>query len=264
LEPGGVTAEPGQERLGPRFRGDEREVERGSARAWSRSACGGLRFVLNGDPVLLRPSGALFVERLRTLVVSDLHFEKGSHYARKGLLLPPYDTDATLARLEAEAEALAPATLVFLGDTFHDDGGEARLAAGNAARIAALASGRTLVWIVGNHDEAGPRALPGDVADTVAAGALTLTHEPEPGRRPGEVAGHLHPCAKVVAYRRSVRSRAFLTDGERLIAPAFGAYAGGLNVLDPAYDGLFAGETKAVALGRDRLHVLSRGVLAPD
>lgn len=231
---------------------------------WSRSACGGLRCELNGEPVLLRPSGALLVERFGTLVVSDLHFEKGSHYARKGQLLPPYDTDATLARLEAEVEALAPATLVFLGDTFHDDGGEARLSASNAARIAALASGRRLIWIVGNHDEAGPRALPGEVAYAVTVGALTLTHEPEPGRRPGEVAGHLHPCAKVVAYRRSVRSRAFLTDGERLIMPAFGAFTGGLNVLDVAYDGLFAGEPKAVALGRDRVHVLSRGVLVGD
>lgn len=232
--------------------------------AWGRSPCGGLRFALNGEPVVLRPSGALFVERFRTLVVSDLHLEKGSHYARKGQLLPPYDTAATLARVEAEVEATAPATLVLLGDTFHDDGGEARLAARDAARIAALATGRTLVWIVGNHDEAGPRGLPGEVADAVSVGALSLTHKPEPGRRPGEVAGHLHPCARVVAYRRSVRSRCFLTDGERLILPAFGAYAGGLNVLDPAFGGLFAGERKAAALGRDRVHALSWGALVPD
>lgn len=231
---------------------------------WSRSGCGGLRCELNGELVLLRPSGALLIERFRTLVVSDLHLEKGSHYARKGQLLPPYDTDATLTRLEAEVEATAPATLVLLGDTFHDDSGEARLSVSNAARIAALASDRRLIWMVGNHDQAGPQVLPGEVADAVAVGALTLTHEPEPGRRPGEVAGHLHPCAKVVAYRRSVRSRAFLTDGERLIMPAFGAFTGGLNVLDHAYDGLFAGDAKAVALGRDRVHVLSRGVLFPD
>lgn len=212
----------------------------------------------------MRPSGALWIERFRTLVVSDLHLEKGSAYARKGQLLPPYDTDETLSRLEAELAATAPSTLVFLGDTFHDDGGEARLSPSNAARVSALAIGRALIWILGNHDEAGPRALPGEVADTVRVGALTLTHEPQPGRRPGEVAGHLHPCAKVVAYRRSVRSRAFLTDGERLVMPAFGAYAGGLNVLDRAYDGLFAQTPKAVALGRDRVHVLSRGVLVGD
>lgn len=231
---------------------------------WTRSGCGGLRCRLNGEPVVLRPAGALVIERSRTLVVSDLHLEKGSSYARKGQLLPPYDTDAALSRLEAEVAATAPSTIVLLGDTFHDDGGEARLSADNARRLAGLALGRTLIWIVGNHDEAGPRRLPGEVADTVAAGALVLVHEPGPGLRPGEVAGHLHPCAKVVAHRRGVRSRCFLTDGDRLIMPAFGAYAGGLNVLDPAYAGLFEQTPKAVALGRDRVHVLDRSVLAPD
>ena len=81
-------------------------------------------------------------------------------------------------------------------------------------------------------------------------------------------AGHVNfgrdPAAKVKGYRQGVRCRCFLTDGERLILPAFGAYAGGLNVLDEAFGGLFAERPSACALGRDRVHLLNQDALLPD
>ena len=49
-------------------------------------------------------SGALYLPDERTLVVADLHLEKGSAYAARGVLLPPYDSAATLAAL-ARADA---------------------------------------------------------------------------------------------------------------------------------------------------------------
>jgi metallophosphoesterase superfamily enzyme len=80
-------------------------------------------------------------------------------------------------------------------------------------------------------------------------------HEPRAGAAPGEVAGHLHPCARVWGTGKSVRRRCFAGDGQRLVLPAFGAYAGGLDVLDPALLGLFAPESfRAFALGEDRVY----------
>jgi metallophosphoesterase superfamily enzyme len=61
-----------------------------------------------------------------------------------------------------------------------------------------------------------------------------------------------------------VRKRAFLTDGSRLILPAFGAYAGGLNCRDLAFDGLWSGPVVAGALGRDKVHAVGWGSLAHD
>ena len=52
-----------------------------------------------GVPVIADPSGALYWPEHGLLAVSDLHLEKGSSYAARGQLLPPYDTAATLARL---------------------------------------------------------------------------------------------------------------------------------------------------------------------
>jgi DNA ligase-associated metallophosphoesterase len=233
-------------------------------RRFAASHCGGIAMAINGHEAVMRCSGALWLPVERMLIVADLHFEKGSAYAMRGQMLPPYDTAETLGRLQAEIAATAAATVVLLGDTFHDGLAEDRLATADAAGIAALATGRTLVWVVGNHDADGPRDLPGDLADEIAVGSLILRHEPLPGSQPGEAAGHLHPCAKLVGRGRAVRRRCFATDGERVILPAFGAYAGGLNIRDKAFAGLFSGPPLAVALGKDRCHPLSWAMLGPD
>lgn len=232
--------------------------------AFAASPCGGLLLELAGAEVLLRPSGALWLAAERTLVVADLHLEKGSAYAARGQLLPPYDTRETLARLAAEAAQLLPRRIVLLGDTLHDSGAEARLADEDVRALGAIASVAELLWILGNHDADGPRRLPGEVAAGWRACALDFVHEPAAAPRFAEVAGHLHPCARVKGRVGSVRRRCFVTDGERLVLPAFGAYAGGLNVRDAAFRPLFARSPLAVALGQRRAHPVGWGQLGPD
>ena len=225
---------------------------------------GALAVMVAQTQVVLRPSGALWLEREAALVVADLHLEKGSSYARRGQMLPPYDTRETLGRLEAEVRALSPRAVVLLGDTFHDGEAETRLAADDLARLTALAVGRALVWVVGNHDEVGPANLAGETVAALSIAGLSLIHEPSARPVRGEVAGHLHPCARVAAKAASVRRRCFVTDGERLILPAFGAYAGGLNILDVAFHPLLARAPLAAALGRGRVHAVGWRSLRPD
>jgi DNA ligase-associated metallophosphoesterase len=232
---------------------------------FSPSTCGGLHIALANVEVMLRWSGALWLEGEQTLVVADLHFEKGSSYAaRFGQMLPPYDTRETLDRLDREIALLSPARMIFLGDSFHDGDGEARLAADDYRRLEGLALGRELVWAVGNHDADGPGALPGEVIDEAEIAGLTLRHEPVPGVQLGEVAGHLHPAAKVASGRATTRRRCFVTDGQRLVLPAFGAFTGGLNILDEAFSNLFAGPLLAGALGPSRVHAVGMKSLRPD
>ncbi|HUG62114.1 MAG TPA: phosphoesterase, partial [Methylomirabilota bacterium] len=81
----------------------------------------------------------------------------------------------------------------------------------------------------------------------------------------GEVAGHLHPAAKVGVRGRTLRRRAFACDGRTCVLPAFGAYTGGLNVLDPAYRGLFQ-RARLVAwmIGEARVYPVRGPSLLPD
>jgi hypothetical protein len=235
-----------------------------TAYQFATAACGSLRVSLAGREAMLRASGALWLVAEGVLVVADLHLEKGSAYAARGQMLPPYDTRETLRRLDAEVAALGPKIVVLLGDTFHDRRSEDRLAGGDAETLRGLAAGRSLVWVVGNHDADGPRALPGERAAELSLGGLTLRHEPREGSAPGEAAGHLHPAARVRGAKGSVRRRCFVTDGERIVLPAFGAYAGGLNVRDPAFAGLFARPPLAAALGPSRVHAVGWRSLAAD
>jgi DNA ligase-associated metallophosphoesterase len=227
-----------------------------AAITFRRGEAGGLHVRVMGLEVLLLPSGGLYIEAERTLVCADLHLEKGSAYAARGQLLPPYDTRETLRRLAADAAALAPARIVLLGDTLHDMEAHGRIGDSDAESLNQLARGRTLTWVVGNHDPEGPGDLPGETAAELSILGLTLRHEPQSGDQPGEVSGHLHPCARVVGQSRSVRRRCFVTDGRRLILPAYGAYAGGLSVRDAAFAGLFARAPLVGAIGSARVHAV--------
>src|SRR5882724_10767237 len=201
-------------------------------------------------------SGALFWEEQRLLVVSDLHLEKGSSFAARGVLLPPYDTVATLGRLAAVIARHDPRMVIALGDSFHDRDAHARLSDVDRDTLTALQAGRDWIWISGNHDPALPSDLGGMVANEVAIGQIAFRHEPSGAF--GEIAGHLHPKARVATRGRAMERRCFASDGERAVMPAFGAYAGGLSIRDAAFAKIFQslGFTAHV-LGDNRLHSIA-------
>ena len=202
--------------------------------------------------------GALYWPEHGLLVVADLHLEKGSSFARRGRLLPPYDTTETLARLAQLIAHYAPRVVVALGDNFHDGGGPARLSASDRASLIALQRGRDWLWIAGNHDPDPAEGIGGTLTETLAIGPLTFRHKPSPDAPDGEIAGHLHPVARVAQRGRAVSRRCFATDGGRLVMPAFGAYAGGLNIRDRAFLGVFgARKYTAHMLGDNRLYAFA-------
>ena len=211
------------------------------------------------------PEGALWWAETRMLVVADLHLEKGSSFARRGQLIPPYDTSETLAGLARLIARLQPQAVVALGDSFHDDEAAARLSVSHRVMLKGLQIGREWIWIAGNHDPNQPIDVGGQALDELAVGSLVFRHEPALAPAAGEIAGHLHPCARVYGRGKSVRRRCFVGDGHRLILPAFGAYTGGLDVLDGAYAGLFADESfRAFVLGDDRVYPVGMKALRPD
>jgi DNA ligase-associated metallophosphoesterase len=198
-------------------------------------------------------SGALYWADERLLIVSDLHLEKGSSFAMRGILLPPYDTAATLARLAALVARYDPRRVIALGDSFHDSEAHARVSEEDRDAIAAMQAGRDWIWIAGNHDPLPPASLRGAVAAEIAIGPVCFRHEPTGAA--GEIAGHLHPKARVATRGRSIERRCIASDGVRAVLPSFGAYTGGLNIRDRAFAKIFATLAFTVhMLGDGRLH----------
>ena len=215
------------------------------------------RTMVAGVEAVCDPFGALYLPDTRTLVVSDLHLEKGAAFARRGSLLPPYDTLATLTILDAVIARYDPRVVVSLGDNFHDRVGAALLPDLFRERIVAMARGRDWIWINGNHDPDGAAGLPGISADELHFAGLAFRHEPTTVAVAGEVAGHLHPSATVRRRDKSVRRACFATDGARMVMPAFGVMTGGLDLRNRALATLFDRQSLvAHMLGRDRIYAV--------
>ncbi len=233
-----------------------------AAEARSRSLISHLHVA--GVEFVADPSGALFWPQERLLAVADLHFEKGSSYATRGVFLPPYDTATTLLRLLELISRYQPKAVVALGDSFHDAAASTRLSECDQSQIRALQAGRAWIWITGNHDPLPPAELEGDVLAELSVGKIRFRHAPEVGADAGEIAGHLHPVARVGGMGGSVRRRCFVSDGHRCILPAFGAFAGGLNLRDSVFSTLFRADPVAHILGRDRVYRVPHKVCLGD
>lgn len=221
--------------------------------------------VVAGKSFLGDRSGALFWPAERMLIVADLHLEKGSAYAQRGTLLPPYDTRETLIKLAEVIERFEPEIVVSLGDGLHDPAGAERMDAGDREALRILQEGRRWIWVTGNHDPIISDTLGGEVVGCIGRGGLMFCHEPRPGPVTHEIAGHMHPAAKLSAYGANIRRPCFVGNRMRLVLPAFGAYTGGLNVLDDAFEPLFGhGGLEVWMLGNEGLYPVAARQLRAD
>ncbi len=200
------------------------------------------RISLGGVDFIPSLSGALYAPDFGALLVADLHLEKGTSLARRGVHLPPYDTRESLNQLSAALAEVRPARLIFLGDSFHDGNARDRIDAGDLAVLRAITSSVETVWITGNHDPAPPQDIGGSIVEEMALGPVMLRHEAGTLRaEEAEISGHLHPAATVHARGHRIRCRCFIANGQRMVMPAFGSYTGALSVRAEPFTRLFDG-----------------------
>lgn len=191
-------------------------------------------FEFAGDEMVLLSSNAVYWPKENALLVSDLHLEKGSWYAQTGQMLPPYDSRETLERIADAIKLTGARRVITLGDNFHDEAGTHRLDPYAAGMLETLIRALDWVWITGNHDETMPRAFGAAVEAEMVVNGIVLRHEAKPGETRPELSGHYHPKMRLRVRNRHIarpcgvlsRSK---TSGDRMIAPAFGAYTGGMD-----------------------------------
>ncbi len=218
-----------------------------------------------GKSFLAHKFGALYWPAERVLIVSDLHLEKGSAFAARGQMLPPYDTRETLGKLATLIDRYRPETVISLGDSLHDSDGAARMDGDDIESLHMLQEDRDWIWITGNHDPKIDRTLAGYVVEEIVVGGIALRHEPRAGAATHEIAGHFHPAARLVLHGTSLRRPCFVGNRLRLVMPAFGAYTGGLNILGDAFEPLFGTDGLDVwMLGHEGLYPVAPRLLRDD
>lgn len=209
---------------------------------------------LGGVELVPDLSGALYVPDYATLLVADLHLEKGTSLAKRGVHLPPYDTRESLRQLAAVVAATNPQRLIFLGDSFHDGAARERIDKSDLVALRTITAAVDTIWITGNHDPKPPEDVGGTITQQAALGPLTLRHEQKPlSDDEIEISGHLHPAASVESRGHRIRCRCFIGDQRRLIMPAFGSYTGALGISSEAFQGLF-GEFQVWMIGATAIH----------
>lgn len=207
------------------------------------------RFILATAHLCALPSGALFWPDQSLLVVSDLHFGKSERLARRGgSLLPPYETRATLLRLDADIETTAARRVLCLGDSFDDLAAADGLDEADRLWLIRLMAGREWIWIEGNHD-AGPVDLGGSHLAQLRLGSLWFRHIASANTP--EISGHYHPKARLSGRAH----RCFLIDQNRVILPAYGTYTGGIWAQDAVFAALMAQGALAVLTGARALPI---------
>lgn len=210
-------------------------------------------FTLADAALLALPSGALHWPAHNLLCVSDLHFGKSHRLARRGgALLPPYETRATLARLDADLDQTGARSVICLGDSFDDLQAAETMDEPDHLWLTRLMAGRDWAWVMGNHDP-GPLALGGSHHAEIRRGALTFRHIAVPGTT-AEISGHYHPKARLAGQSRPC----FLLDDTRLILPAFGTYTGGLWCDAPDLVALMQPDALAILTGPRALPIPMR------
>ncbi len=211
------------------------------------------------------PSGALYWPEQKTLIVADLHLEKAPAKAGKGRLLPPYDTRSTLRWLAGVMDSYDPDRVIVLGDSLHDEAAAKRMPRADRKKLSILLQGREWYWVTGIYDPDMPDWLGGIVCPALTIESIKFRHEPSSGPKTHEVAGHLHPAARLIRHGASVRRKCFISNDARMVIPAFGVYAGGLNVLDKTFAGLFQnGDFHVWMLGKKDVYPATKQELLSD
>ena len=193
-----------------------------------------LEFTSKAGAIVFDYRKAAFLPNCETLLVADLHFEKGSYLqAIGGAPLPTYDTADTVQRLAELIASFRPRHVAALGDSFHDTSAGERMGRSDFEAINALvARVPRFTWILGNHDPDIPIGLNGDQEDHIECGNFLLTHLPTTPLTDGgvNVCGHLHPKVRIKTRRAAVSRPCWAVSSDRIIMPSFGTFTGGLNV----------------------------------
>ncbi len=212
-----------------------------------------------GEKLILDCSGAVYWPAQKSLFIADLHLEKGSSFAcRRNILLPPYDSLASLLRVQKLLQKYDVGIFYSLGDSFHDLEADKRLSNQAKDLLQSIHCACKIYWIHGNHDPKPSADLPGFFVEEQELEFFFLRHIAIAGHcEKGEISGHYHPKALLQSRGGKVGGKCFVKDQGRLLLPAFGTFTGGLSIKDPVISSLFKADAVVYILGHSKIHAVS-------
>ncbi len=187
-----------------------------------------VKITFGNNELIFSGLNALYWPQRQLVVVSDLHLEKGSYYAKQGNPLPLYDTLDTLLRLKQIIELFKPKSVITLGDNIHDYHAVSRMNETTKDLLGCITQDvKEWIWIMGNHDQNAMPDFKGNVQcyPCLDLGNITFSHDFLENSL-FQIVGHYHPKLRV----KNISGKCFLLNKNKIIMPSFGSYTGGFNI----------------------------------
>jgi len=197
--------------------------------------------LIQGEDWTLLPEKAVYWATEKTLIVSDLHLGKISHFRKSGLAVPFNAKDKNLEELSFLLLNYDIEQVIFLGDLFHSKNNAATaLYSELFDRFPDL----HLILVKGNHDIFDNNVydeLSLDVVNSLTLGPFYFTHEPEEHKNLYNIAGHVHPAVRLLGKARSsMRLPCFYFSEFQAILPSFGVFTGSFTIKPKENDQIYA------------------------
>ncbi|WP_264536332.1 ligase-associated DNA damage response endonuclease PdeM [Flavobacterium sp. N1736] len=199
-----------------------------------------MKIIINNQDFILHKSGAVFWEKEKMLLISDVHLGKVAHFRKHGMAIPNDAIFENFTRLKAVLDLFNPKTIVFLGDLFHSKiNNEWDLFVEWTKQYS-----QKIILVEGNHDIISKEYyadLNIEIYTELEIDSFLLTHHPTEKEGFFNFCGHIHPAIKLKGLGRQFLSLpCFFLKPNQLIFPAFGEFTGNSYLIPSENDKVYA------------------------
>jgi len=182
-----------------------------------------------GESLILSKDRAIYWDRKKILIISDIHLGKGAHFRNAGIQVPSLVNTADLDRLTHLLLQFRPDCLLVTGDMFHYQmNSEVILFSKWRAQYPNL----KIILIKGNHDSLAASDYEGMRIETHSTEFLMepfrfIHHQPAVSDEYYNITGHIHPGVILHGKaRQQLKLPCFYFGKTCAILPAFSIFTG--------------------------------------
>ena len=203
------------------------------------------------------PNGELYWQNKKILIISDLHFEKGSFFSDSKQFIPPFDTIETLRQLTKFIADHSVETIIFLGDLVHDKLSLQRMSKKAKELFFEILKNFNCILTVGNHDNTSFLKNIGlKLTNNIIIDGICFSHHPSVDQK-FSVFGHYHPKIRLKFHSRRICTSCFILNREKLLMPPYGYFTGGLSIESPEIQKLFGTKYEIYPLTKEKVYKLA-------
>lgn len=183
--------------------------------------------IIQNETFTLTNQRALFWEKEKALIFSDLHIGKTAHFRKNGIAMANHIMKNDLERLSILIENFQPEKFIIVGDLLH---------AGNNSDVDEFCTWQKkypdikFILVEGNHDKISKtleKKLCLDSRSTsLEIDDIAFVHDFDRSNPKFQITGHIHPGFVINSPVKRIKLPCFAQTSKQLLLPAFSEFTG--------------------------------------